>query len=218
MKDNFKFLFLASQDFHRIDSEYSMGSISPLVPRERSNCLDSHAPDGENLSAAISGRNADATIAISPATETATDLDDKLRKPKLPYRTFLVPSGMLALAVSLAGAHHFYYSFLNHQIVGSPSRQQWSIRIGTGLAWTVVAFLKAVAGFAYIQLLFWLLRRKAIPMRDIDALFDLRKADPGAFLATGVWRKAIILVPFAAIIMSVSFSFIFLDQLFLILG
>ncbi|KAM0364131.1 hypothetical protein ACHAO7_012148 [Fusarium culmorum] len=82
-------------------------------------------------------------------------------------------AGGLLLGLVVALGHHFYYLYLDGRIVKSQSQQQWFLRIGTGMAFLVRAFLSAAVGIAYTQILWRTLRSKAITVRGVNSLFGV---------------------------------------------
>jgi hypothetical protein len=111
-----------------------------------------------------------------------------------------VMGGLFLLGVILATVHHLYYGALDQKVAGSPSRQQWAVRFGAAFAFSAIASFKTAVGMAYIQLLWVVLRKKALRIRDIDALFALT-SDLSALWTRGIWTTAILVVPIAVVAM-----------------
>ncbi|KAL3478958.1 hypothetical protein BJX99DRAFT_93954 [Aspergillus californicus] len=78
------------------------------------------------------------------------------------------------LGIGLAIGHHFYYASLDGTLVGSQSQQEWSSRIGTGLAFLTKTFLTTAVGIACVQNLWWILRLKAVRLSTLDSMWDIR--------------------------------------------
>lgn len=76
---------------------------------------------------------------------------------------FLMIAG-LTLGTISSIAHHIFYTKVNGQVVQSSVQQEWYSRIGVGLANLVKMCLTAAAGFAYIQLLWYTMRKKAFTL------------------------------------------------------
>lgn len=79
----------------------------------------------------------------------------------------------LILGIAFAVGHHLFYASLNGEIVGSPSQQEWYLRIGTGLSFLVRALLSASIGSAYIQLLWYSVKSTATSLKGVDALLGV---------------------------------------------
>ncbi|KAI0177076.1 hypothetical protein BJ166DRAFT_572942 [Pestalotiopsis sp. NC0098] len=79
----------------------------------------------------------------------------------------------LSLRIAFAVGHHLFYASLNGEIVGSPSQQEWYLRIGTGLSFLVRALLSASIGSAYIQLLWYSVKSTATSLKGVDALLGV---------------------------------------------
>jgi hypothetical protein len=105
----------------------------------------------------------------------------------------------LLCGVVLAIAHHFYYSSLNRKVTTSSNHQQWAIRFGTAFAFLAISFFRAAVTVAYVQLLWRVLRKKALRIVDIDSLFSI-VSDMTAFLTTGIYTSAIVALPLAMVI------------------
>ncbi|OBS23159.1 hypothetical protein FPOA_03715 [Fusarium poae] len=82
-------------------------------------------------------------------------------------------TGSLLLGLVLALGHHFYYDHLDGRIVQSQNQQQWFLRLGTGLAFLVRAFLSAAVGIAYTQILWRTLRSKPVTVGGVNSLFGV---------------------------------------------
>ncbi|GKU07092.1 hypothetical protein FLAG1_08861 [Fusarium langsethiae] len=82
-------------------------------------------------------------------------------------------TGSLLLGLVLALGHHFYYHHLDGRIVQSQNQQQWFLRLGTGLAFLVRAFLSAAVGIAYTQILWRTLRSKSVSVGGVNSLFGV---------------------------------------------
>ncbi|KAL4883789.1 hypothetical protein BJY04DRAFT_24461 [Aspergillus karnatakaensis] len=78
------------------------------------------------------------------------------------------------VGVGLAIGHHFYYYSLDGTIVPGQSQQEWSLRIGTGLAFLTKTFLTTAVSMACVQNLWWILRLKPVRMSTLDSMWDIR--------------------------------------------
>ncbi|PTD02245.1 hypothetical protein FCULG_00012106 [Fusarium culmorum] len=107
-------------------------------------------------------------------------------------------TGSFFLGLSLALGHHLYYFCLDGKIVKSQSQQQWLLRVGTGLAFLVRAFLSAAVGIAYTQILWRSLRSKPITIRGVNSLFDVIH-NPFEFFTWELWTAAPLIAVVAVI-------------------
>ncbi|KAH0597835.1 hypothetical protein MHUMG1_04207 [Metarhizium humberi] len=115
---------------------------------------------------------------------------------------WLVPSlmiGSLICGIAFALGHHFFYASLDSRIVQSSTQQEWNIRIGTGMAFLVKAFLTAAVGFAYTQLLWTTLASRNSTLEGIDAMFGVA-TNAWDFLSLELWRKGLGLVAVASVL------------------
>ncbi|KAL4744153.1 hypothetical protein BDV11DRAFT_165839 [Aspergillus similis] len=78
------------------------------------------------------------------------------------------------IGLGLALGHHFYYFSLNGTIVPGQTQQEWSLRIGTGLAFLTKTFLTTSVGIACVQNLWWILRMKPVRLSTLDSMWDIR--------------------------------------------
>ncbi|KAL3449045.1 hypothetical protein BJX65DRAFT_273979 [Aspergillus insuetus] len=88
-----------------------------------------------------------------------------------------MPTAMIVcyvIGVGLAIGHHFYYYSLNGTQVGDQNKQEWALRIGTGLAFLMKTFLTTAVGIACVQHFWWILRLKPIRLSTLDSMFDIR--------------------------------------------
>lgn len=99
----------------------------------------------------------------------------------------------------MAVGHHIFYMSLDKQTVGTQSQQEWNARIGTGMAFCVKMFLTAAAGFAYVQMLWRILKAREAKLSGIDAMFDVVN-NPFSFLNWQLWEKGFELVVLAGIL------------------
>lgn len=116
--------------------------------------------------------------------------------------SWAVPCLMVGCAICgilMAVGHHLFYVSLDKQIVGTQSRQEWNVRIGTGMAFCVKMFLTAAAGIAYTQVLWRTLKAREIKLGGIDAMFDVVN-NPLSFLNWQLWKKSFELVVLAGIL------------------
>jgi hypothetical protein len=94
------------------------------------------------------------------------------------------PTYMICLAllgISLALGHHFYFLSLDVTLAGSATRQQWSLRFGTGFSFLVVTCLKVASGQAYEQYMWTIIRRKSLSIGTLDRIFGLLSNPFGFF-------------------------------------
>lgn len=107
--------------------------------------------------------------------------------------------GGLLLATLTAIAHHCFYSKIDQRVVQDLQEQEWFIRVGTGLAFSVKTLLAASAGLAYTQLLWCTLKTKPFTLTGLDALFAI-VTDVFKFCNWEAWRHSLHLVLIALII------------------
>ncbi|PVH94820.1 hypothetical protein DM02DRAFT_675910 [Periconia macrospinosa] len=107
---------------------------------------------------------------LKPKPKPKPKLLATLRNHRYASSVALVISSFIG-GVLFAIAHHLYYSKLNDQVVGSPARQQWSIRFGSAFAFLTQVCLAHAAGAACIE---WIWRRcfqQATQIAVVDAAF-----------------------------------------------
>lgn len=104
----------------------------------------------------------------------------------------LMPSFWL-IGVALALGHHFYYNSKANIVAPSEDQQQWTIRIGSGLAQLTAAALAAATGLAFTQYLWVTVRRKSMSLGSIDAVFSLT-SNPTSFFNDEALIKAKVLI------------------------
>ncbi|KAL4902655.1 hypothetical protein BDW74DRAFT_158265 [Aspergillus multicolor] len=78
------------------------------------------------------------------------------------------------IGLGLALGHHFYYFSLNGTIVPGQTQQEWSLRVGTGLAFLTKTFLTTGVGIACVQNLWWILRSRPVRLSTLDSMWDIR--------------------------------------------
>lgn len=100
---------------------------------------------------------------------------------------------LFVAGIAFAVGHHIFYHSLDGTLVTSTSQQEWTIRIGTGLAFLVKAALAASVGVAFTQYLWTVARTEAMAVGSIDAMFSMTK-NPLAFINFEVLWKAKLLV------------------------
>ncbi|CEJ81458.1 hypothetical protein VHEMI01580 [[Torrubiella] hemipterigena] len=105
--------------------------------------------------------------------------------------------GSLLGGFMFAIGHHLFYLSLDGRIIHGQDDQEWNIRIGTGLAFLVKLCLATAVGVSYTQLLWSILKEKAVKLQTIDSLFSLPH-NATQFFCLEIWHKASILVPIAA--------------------
>lgn len=93
----------------------------------------------------------------------------------------------LVLGLFTAVSHHLYYFSLHHDTIYTDGRQQWPIRIGTGLTFLTIALFKMAVSAAYTQYVWTKLRSKTFSLLGIDQLFALTTD------ATGLFSKEILM-------------------------
>jgi hypothetical protein len=92
----------------------------------------------------------------------------------------------LVFGLSTAVCHHMFYFSLHHRAIYEDGRQQWPIRIGSGLTFLTIAVFNMTVGAAYTQHVWTELRSKSYSLSGIDQLFALTTD------ATGLFSKEIL--------------------------
>jgi hypothetical protein len=108
---------------------------------------------------------------------------------------------ILYLAVGVIGAtsHHLYYLSLHHGKVYTGDRQQWPVRIGSGLTFLTVAVFNMAVGAAYTQYVWTRLRKKTYSLLGVDQLFALTTDATGLFSQEILLRaKSVVLIAVVA--------------------
>ncbi|KAL4786620.1 hypothetical protein BJX76DRAFT_95580 [Aspergillus varians] len=92
------------------------------------------------------------------------------------------------IGLGLALGHHFYYFSLNGTVVPGQTQQEWSLRVGTGLAFLTKTFLTTAVGIACVQNLWWILRLKPVRMSTLDSMWNIR-GNIFNFFDLHIWRR-----------------------------
>jgi hypothetical protein len=157
------------------------------------------SPEGQCPTFSIPSENAFAT---DPLIEKQSSISSRASPKQAKITTTLRPvkwgitrwqsSSMFLTTIAgfiLAILHHVYYTLLDNSIAGSPSRQQWSLNIGTAFAFGVVAVFKTAGGMAYDQYVWRTVKMKSISVAGLDNLFALT-TNPFGFFDWELWNKA----------------------------
>lgn len=96
---------------------------------------------------------------------------------------------LFLLGIASAIAHHVFYRAMGETSAGDAERQQWVIRVGSGLAFLCKFSLAAVVGISRTQWVWVTLRSKFLSLGGIDALFGVM-SDPTFFTNTDMFRRA----------------------------
>ncbi|PSN59075.1 hypothetical protein BS50DRAFT_444163, partial [Corynespora cassiicola Philippines] len=80
------------------------------------------------------------------------------------------------LAVGVAVGHYFYCLYLHERPVSETIPQSWNNGATLAFARTFSIILAASASPAFTQVLWWYLRRRPMPLLNIDALFSLNSS------------------------------------------
>ncbi|KAL4925510.1 uncharacterized protein BDV17DRAFT_183888 [Aspergillus undulatus] len=92
------------------------------------------------------------------------------------------------IGLGLAIGHHFYYFSLDGTIVPGQSQQEWSLRVGTGMAFLTKTFLTTAVGIALVQNLWWILRLRPVRLSTLDSMWDVR-GNIFSFLDLHIWLR-----------------------------
>ena len=119
--------------------------------------------------------------AAKPTTSDATPQ----RPPRFPgIKSYAIMSGLLFLAAVTAFSQHSYYNYLNNREINQvPFSQSWATRIGNAFAFLFKTCLVSEVGVAFCQGFWHVVRRRAIRLGGLDAMFGVLK-DPLKFTNT----------------------------------
>lgn len=143
--------------------------------------MSQQTPTKENLSSTASDQRLPGST--EPAPEGYSPIKRDIAAPvwgprwKAPFLMSL----FLVAGIAFALGHNYYYESLNNDAAPSADQQQWSFRIGTGLATLTETALVAAVGIAFTQYLWVVLRERHLPLRSIDGVFSVT-SDPTSFL------------------------------------
>jgi hypothetical protein len=116
---------------------------------------------------------------------------------------------LLAIGIVAAIGHHKFYEYLDGQPVDEVSlTQTWVIRIGNAFAFLFKSSFVAAIGNVFCQAFWFAIRRKAIRVGGIDAVFTVLQ-DPLQFFNTELLFRTKRLVILAAISWILPISAIF---------
>ncbi|KAK5050832.1 hypothetical protein LTR84_003391 [Exophiala bonariae] len=133
------------------------------------------------------------------------------QKSKWKSQKWTSPAVMLscfALGLLFAVGHHFYYRWLDGQVVGNTTRQQWSLRIGSFFALATAASLKVAMANACMQYIWLRLRQRYHKMETIDAAFTMT-VDISPFFHSELYKNMHIGVVIAILIWTIPVASIF---------
>lgn len=122
--------------------------------------------------------------------------------------TPLVIIGFFILATVVAVAHFLYCHFLDQKFVEDTIPQSWNAALSVAIARAFSVTLAASASTAFTQLLWWHLRRKALSLSKIDALFSLN-GSPTRLYELGLLTTTPLLWFFGLILPLISIATIF---------
>lgn len=138
---------------------------------------------------------ASAPSPVPSVTETKAPMahvQESLGAPeKKPHIHWTVPATMLVyvlVGLALALGHHFFNASLDGDVVGSPTSQEWNMRIGTGLSALIQTLLTGAVGTACLQAVWRLLHKKAVKVSTIDSLFGVT-GDSWKLLDLTAWMQ-----------------------------
>lgn len=115
------------------------------------------------------------------------------------WRSPALMAAFYLAGIAFSMGHHGYYSSLNNTIAGTQSQQQWSIRIGTGLAFLTKTCLAAVISIAFVQFLWVYAKGKqGATLAAFDAMFSLT-SNPLSIFSRHVLRRAKVLALLASV-------------------
>ncbi|KAF2137403.1 uncharacterized protein K452DRAFT_341160 [Aplosporella prunicola CBS 121167] len=137
----------------------------------------------------------------SASSNAAVESDHKASQaPKLGLVAPISMAVAFVAGIAFSAGHHFYYSWLDGQVVGSTDTQQYSLRFGNAFVFLAKCCFCASANVAFTQWLWRALRQKYISTKGLDAAFSanetllsffdldmLSKVKIGAILAAATW-------------------------------
>ncbi|KAF7881782.1 uncharacterized protein EAF02_006470 [Botrytis sinoallii] len=109
------------------------------------------------------------------------------------------------LGIALACTHHGYYSYLDGKLRTNNFQKQFSITIGSLLAFSVVSSFLAANCAAYPQYLWISIRKKAFTLSTLDKMFALT-SDPMGFLSVEIFRHAPVVALLALVYRAMSLA------------
>ncbi|KAG8714089.1 hypothetical protein FRC08_012376 [Ceratobasidium sp. 394] len=115
---------------------------------------------------------------VLPTTSTRLDL-----------RTTVLMCCLLLLGIGCAIAHHAFNSYLDDKSTNAFD-QAWAIRIGTALSMAFKTAVLASMGMAFSQRMWFSVRRKAMSVKSLDALFGAFGGDPRSLFQGDLYRSA----------------------------
>jgi hypothetical protein len=124
-------------------------------------------------------------------------------------RSYAIMLFFFLTALAVAGGQHLFYLYLDkHDIDQVGISQTWVIRIGNACAFLFKTVLVAAVGFAYAQQFWVSVRKQAIEIRSLDAMF-CALFNPLSFLNIDFLRKTQLLSFLAAISWVIPLSAVF---------
>lgn len=124
--------------------------------------------------------------------------DDQFDKWKIALRNPSLMATFLLLGTGCAIVHHLYYGSLDRLSIDAVN-QEWAVRIGTGLAFLIRAFLVASAAMGFQHYSWLILRKASLSIGTIDDLVGiLDNLIP--FINFELWRSALGVILVACII------------------
>lgn len=113
--------------------------------------------------------------------------------------SYAIMTMLLCLGVLAAVGQHCFYAYLNGRIIDDISiAQTWAIRVGIVFAFLFKTTLVAAVGISFSQGFWFFVRRRAILINAIDAIFGVLQ-NPLQFLAKDLFLKMKVLVILAGI-------------------
>ncbi|TGO10908.1 hypothetical protein BTUL_0122g00180 [Botrytis tulipae] len=109
------------------------------------------------------------------------------------------------LGIALACTHHGYYSYLDGKQGTNNFQKQFSITLGSLLAFSVVSSFLAANCAAYPQYLWMFIRKKAFTLSTLDKMFALT-SDPMGFISVEIFRHAPVVVLLALVYWGMSLA------------
>ncbi|ATZ52494.1 hypothetical protein BCIN_08g01970 [Botrytis cinerea B05.10] len=109
------------------------------------------------------------------------------------------------LGIALAFTHHGYYSHLDGKQGTNNFQKQFSVTLGSLLAFSVVSSFLAANSAAYPQYLWMSIRNKAFTLSTLDKMFALT-SDPMGFMSVEIFRHAPVVALLALVYWAMSLA------------
>jgi hypothetical protein len=136
---------------------------------------------------------------VEKTSDSVPTSDPPLSHHKAPFKPYLVMAAFMIVGAMTAVGQHLFYGFLHDQPIDSVGiPQSWISRVTTGFIFLFKLCLASVVGAAFCHAFWYQVRRKAIRLDGLDAMFLVLK-NPLKFFNKDLILKTQILFILAAI-------------------